>query len=285
MPLRDKHVEYLLGTVNRVIYMSERLAEDDEEPAAAKVKKIELPQPTIQDRIAELVRRHQTHFEEIEDEVFAGKAIDPKAYEYLAAKNVPQAMLAKILQPFEQHWAEIQTARDGECEQLQEAYAHLKTADYRRIEQFYNLLFDAFAQYGRLKKATKKAAVRRPPQKEKIVSKLNYLKTDGTLKLVSINPVDIIGATTLWVYNVKSRKIGRYVADSHAGTLGVKGTSVVGFDEVKSTQKTLRKPPEQLKEFMSASKVELRKWMDTVKATEIKLNGRINADTILLKIQ
>jgi hypothetical protein len=48
--------------------------------------------------------------------------------------------------------------------------------------------------------------------------------------------------------------------------------------------KTLRKPDQQLKEFMKASKVQLRKFLDSIKTTEIALNGRINEDTLLLKV-
>jgi hypothetical protein len=66
--------------------------------------------------------------------------------------------------------------------------------------------------------------------------------------------------------------------------LGVKGTSITGFDEIKSVQKTLRKPEEQLKEFKAAGKVQLRKFLEDIKAVDIKLNGRINEDTILLKV-
>jgi hypothetical protein len=68
------------------------------------------------------------------------------------------------------------------------------------------------------------------------------------------------------------------------GALGVKGTAITGFNESKSVQKTLRKPELQLKDFLSAGKIELRKFMDNIKATDIKLNGRINVDTILLKV-
>jgi hypothetical protein len=67
--------------------------------------------------------------------------------------------------------------------------------------------------------------------------------------------------------------------------LGVKGTSITGFDEHKSVQKTLRKPEEQLKEFKGAGKVALRKFLEDIKAVDIKLNGRLNEDTILLKVQ
>ena len=104
------------------------------------------------------------------------------------------------------------------------------------------------------------------------------------MKVVSVNPLDILGAQELWVYNTKNRKLGKYVADTHVGTLGVKGTSIVGYSESVSVQKTLRKPEQQLKDFLGSNKVQLRKFLENIKATETKLNGRINADTILLKV-
>jgi hypothetical protein len=102
--------------------------------------------------------------------------------------------------------------------------------------------------------------------------------------LVSINPTEIIGAKELWVYNIKSRKVGKYVANEYL-ELGVKGTSITGFNSNLSVQKTLRKPEEQLKEFKAAGKVQLRKFLEDIKAVDIKLNGRINEDVVLLKVQ
>ena len=66
--------------------------------------------------------------------------------------------------------------------------------------------------------------------------------------------------------------------------LSVKGTTIQGFDETLSIQKTLRKPPEQLKEFKDAGKVKLRKFIEEIPTTDTKLNGRINPETILLKV-
>jgi hypothetical protein len=116
------------------------------------------------------------------------------------------------------------------------------------------------------------------------VSKMKYAKTHEPLKLVSVNPEDIIGAKELWIFNTKTRKLGKYVAAEYQD-LSVKGTSIIGFDENNSVQKTLRKPEEQLKEFKAAGKVALRKFLEDIKAVDIKLNGRINEDTVLLKVQ
>ena len=64
-----------------------------------------------------------------------------------------------------------------------------------------------------------------------------------------------------------------------------KGTSIINFDENKSVQKTLRKPIDQLKEFKAAGKVALRKFLDDINAVDTKMNGRINEEIMLLKVQ
>jgi hypothetical protein len=133
-------------------------------------------------------------------------------------------------------------------------------------------------------KVNRKPKAKKAVPAEKIVAKLKYKKADEPLKLVSINPADILGAKELWTYNTKSRKLGKYVAKEFAD-LGVKGTSIVNFDELKSVQKTLRKPADQLKEFKAAGKVALRKFLDDINAVDTKMNGRINDEIMLLKVQ
>ena len=282
MPLRDRHVEYILDAVQRVLTLKADNDEDFEEKP--EVKKAEVYVPTIQDRMNEVAKKHILYFEILEDALFAGEAVDPKAYEYLIKNNVPQVLIGKIQAVFEPRCAEVREARTTKDEDLKDAYAYMKAADYKRYDAFYDKLFQDLTAYNQTKKATKKAAVRKPPAKEKLVRSLKYLKQDAGMKLVSINPVDIVGAEQLWVYNVKNRKLGKYVAEDQGGVLGVKGTTITGFNESKSTQKTLRKPEEQVKAFLASNKVELRKFLENIKTTEIKLNGRINADTILLKV-
>ena len=282
MPLRDRHVEYILEAVKKVLTLKADNDEDFEEKP--EVKKAEVRIPTIQDRMNEVAKKHILYFEMLEDALYTGETVDPKAYEYLTKNNVPQVLIGKISAVFEPRCAEAREARTTKDDDLKDAYAYMKAADYKRYDAFYDKLFADLTAYNQTKKATKKAAVRKPPQKEKLVRGLKYLKQDAGMKLVSINPVDIVGAEQLWVYNVKNRKLGRYVAEDQGGVLGVKGTSITGFNESKSTQKTLRKPEEQIKAFLASNKVELRKFLENIKTTEIALNGRINADTILLKV-
>jgi hypothetical protein len=203
----------------------------------------------------------------------------------LTKNNVPQSQLGKYEALYNARKAELTEAQAKTDKQLTEGYSHYKTADFKRMLGFIDEILEAVQQYRGVKKATKKARAPKVVSKEKVVAKVKYMKEDKALKLVSIPPALIIGAKELWVYNTKTRKLGCYLADSLTGPLGVKGTSITGYDEAKSVAKTLRKPADQLKEFGKAGKVALRTFIKDIRATEVLLNGRLSADIILLKVQ
>lgn len=281
MPMREKELTYLTDRLH------EAINSDNLEPEVAADKAVAVPvmrAPTIQDRLNEKTAEHLAHFEGLYDDVIAGTEVKPDAFNYLTANTVPQSQINKFVELFSNRKSELAAAQAKEDEDLVEAYRHYKSADFKRHYAFFDSILDALDQYRSVKKTQKKARVKRAPNKEKVVSKLKYLKEEKTLKLVSINPVDIVGAQELWVYNTKTRKLYKYVADTLQGPLGVKGTSITGYDEVKSVGKTLRKPEEKLKEFAKASKVQLRKFLEDIKATETQGNGRINAECVLLRI-
>jgi len=206
-----------------------------------------------------------------------------KIYDFLTANRVPQNQLSKYESVYQARSAELAAAQDRTDTQLVESYRHYRAADYRRMFAFIADLLAGIEEYRGVKKAVKKARVRKAPSKEKLVAKLKYAREDRALKAVSINPVDIIGAQMLWVFNTKTRKLGCYVAEN-LGQLGIKGSAITGYDTERSVAKTVRKPDEHIKEFMRAGKVALRTWIKDIKAVEIKLNGRISTDTLLLRV-
>lgn len=261
---------------------------DEDELKALEDAKPAVYTPTIQERVKEAAFRMT---EEIEDAIEAFQAdpetFEPKAFKMLnllKGKEV-KAAHARIIKGFYartlEELLEVPGTKD---EQLKEAYKHISKANLKKITIFYQEIAsacDMLAQEAKVNRAPRKT---KAVSKDKLVSKLKYCKSNEQAKLVSINPTDIIGAKELWVYNVKSRKLGKYVA-SEFNDLGIKGTSITGFDEFKSVQKTLRKPEDQLKEFKACGKVQLRKFLDDIKAVDIKLNGRINEEIVLLKVQ
>jgi hypothetical protein len=280
MPLKPRHIEFLNKSLLEVIAQSDA---EPQEVVAVATKAGEPYRPTIQDRLNEKTSETIGEIEGVYDEVSTGQKADFKPYDFLTINKVPQSQLGKYEAVFAKRKAELEEAQAKADPQLKEAYSHYKAADFKRLITWIDNLLAGIEQYRGVKKATKKAAVRKAPSKEKLVAKLKYAKEDRTLKVVSVNPADIIGASELWVYNIKTRKLGKYVAASYQ-TLNIKGTTIVGYDEDKSVAKTLRKPDEQLKEFARAGKVALRTWIKDIKAVEIKLTGRINEDTLLLKV-
>jgi hypothetical protein len=285
MPLREKELNYLKERIEVALLQDEGdVVESSTGAPMPAAEKVSAKAPTIQDRLNEKTSEHLAHFEGLYDEVVLGGTVDPKAFDYLTANTVPQSQINKFVDLFGARKAELGAAQGKLFEDHVESYKHYKAADYKRHYAFLDAILDALEQYRGVKKATKKARVKRAPNKEKLVSKLKYMKEEKTLKLVSVNPVDIIGAQEVWCYNTKTRKLYKYVADSLTGPLGIKGTSLTGFDLAKSVGKTLRKPDEKLKEFAKATKIQLRKFLEDIKATETIGNGRINADMILLRI-
>jgi len=196
-----------------------------------------------------------------------------------------KAAHARIIRDFyARDLAELEELAGGKGDdQLKEGYSHRTKKQIKAFIAFLKEIESActmLMEEAKINRAPRKAKV---VSKDKLVAKLKFLKSNEPLKLVSINPADIIGAKELWTYNTKNRKLGKYVAsDFH--DLGVKGTSITGFDEVKSVQKTLRKPLDQLKEFKAAGKVQLRKFLEDINAVDTKMNGRINAEIMLLKV-
>jgi hypothetical protein len=279
MPFRGRHIEFIINSVMDVVAKAEPEVLD----AVATPEQVAY-RPTIQDRLAERTSEIIGELEGIFDDVATGVKNPTKLYDYLVANNVVQSQLGKYEDVYKTRKAELELAISRKDDQVREGYSHLKAADFKRIIAWIDDLLAAVEQYRGVKKATKKARVKKAPSREKVVARLKYAKDNAGLKIVSINPADIIGAQALWVYNVKTRKLGRYVAAAYQ-TLNVKGTSIVNFDTDKSVSKTLRKPDEKLREFAKAGKVALRKFLDDIKATEAKMNGRISADVVLLKVE
>ncbi len=276
---------WLRERINEVI----REGKDDiDEEAEAKVEKPAVFTPSIQDRVREAAYKMTEEIEDaIENFQTDPENFDPKAFKILnllKGKEAKAAHARIIKQFYARDLAELEELASGNAdEQLREGYSHRSRKQIKNLIAFYQEIMSACDMLGQEAKVNRKPRKAKVVPKDKIVAKLKFKKTDEPLKLVSINPADIIGSKELWVFNTKTRKLGKYVANEYMD-LGVKGTTITGFNEHTSVQKTIRKPEEKLKEFKAAGKVQLRKFLEDINATDTKMNGRINEETILLKI-
>ena len=318
-----EHWESLPGTSGELTcgierFLKKRVAEAIEIGSKVVVEKKEEEKeegkkyvPTIQERIRDQSFAMMDDVDEcLEGWVESPTSFDPKGFDIKAhfKKVQPTQAHARKIKSMYEH--ELDDFNDLErmptkgqlkkmefleadhWDQLKEGYAHLKKGDVKNFRSAIDTLMTELDFIIEQAKATRKP--RKPKQRSasKVVEKLKFSKADPKYSLASIDPTLIVGANELWVFNVKTRKLGKYIASNidpkglqRDGTgLSVKGTTIIGFDENTSIQKTLRKPADQLKEFKSAGKVALRKFLDEIPTTDTKLNGRCNPDTVLLKV-
>jgi hypothetical protein len=240
-------------------------------------KVVDNPKPPI-DIQARIVQKTNTHIELIENEIDA--VMDGgtfSAYEFFKNNEV-SAQSANIIRDFYLPAYEQLKTPDT---QTKEAYG--KTL--KKWAEFYAALISDCDRFVNNKKAVRVSAPRKIKTKSAvdIIKELKFQKEDNALKIVSIHPTEVVGCQQLWTYNTKYKQLTVFNASGPTG-ITVKGTTLIGFDVEASSQKNLRKPEESIKQLLGSGKVALRKFMDTIKAVENKPSGRINENTILLKV-
>lgn len=204
-------------------------------------------------------------------------------YTWMVENEVKPMHASKIAEYFKKRasdWIEIIESKD---EYVKESYPRPRKEMIEGAKFFGAIATDAE------KLASNKSAARKPRKKkpvsfEKKVKNLKFKKDDIDNKLVSIDPVKIVGADKLWIYNIKTRRLGIYVATDAAG-LDVKGSAIQNYKYGESVSKTLRKPKDVLSRVLDGGKIVLRKVMGEINSKSVELNGRINKDTILLRVE
>ena len=316
-PKEDEHWQSLPGTMGKVkpsiewvrIGVAKGIEKGKslvEQKAKEEAKKINVYKPTIQERLYQAAINMTVEIDDVmESDV---DLIDLKSFTPLKWLKIHRCKgnHAKIIKTFyepgfnELHEllnplsakekAQLTEQEKDWRSQLEESFNAFTKDEIKSRYNAYKLIVDACDMMLDTAKLNRKSRKVKPKSAEKLVAKIKYKQQDERTALVSINPADIIKSEMLWVYNIKTRKLGKYQAENldplkqkREGTgLSIKGTTLIGFKETESLQKTLRKPAEQLSEFKKCGKIQRKKFFENLKVTETKLNGRINAETILL---
>ena len=240
---------------------------------------------SVQERVFEKTRDYMGEIESAIDDCFFVKdfktVFDP--YDLMKTLDIKGAHTKYIIPVYQKKLEEIEETIKGKDEQLVEGYSFLSKKELKEYASLLKRIIDDCARIAHTAKLTRAPRKKKAKPVDKIIEKLQFKKEDNEYKAASINPVDIIGAIQLWVFNTKTRKLGCYNA-TDAGGLNVKGTSLINFNEETSVQKTIRKPEVVLPATLKAGKVALRKVLSDINAVEQALTGRINSDTILLRV-
>lgn len=238
----------------------------------------------IQDRIRERASECMGEIEGlIDDLVLSDFKANVSPYATFHAFEIKAVHTRYILDTIKKRRAEFDEAMTSKDSQIKEAYSNFTKTQLKKLVAFCDqVIVDC-------NKVTQTSIKNRKPRKRKVkspdqlVAKVKICEEFKELNLKSIDVKTILGATQLWVYNTKTRKLGCYHANDVDG-FSIKGTTIQNFNETKSIQKKLRKPEVAVPEVLNGGKVMLRNFMDGIRAVESPLNGRLNADIVLLRI-
>ena len=253
---------------------------------SASVEETTQARLTIQDHLRERISECAAELEGMFDEFLtqgARMSADFKPIAQIRGMNVSPQMIGTIATSWKERLAEFEETIEGRDGDLVEAYGHLTKLQLRNCVKFCETVINDCASYVQIKKVERKPRAKRAVSPEKLSSKFKYLREFAELNLVSATPASLVNSSEAWLYDTKKRKLIHVLADAHIGTFTVKGSSIVAFDAANSSQKTLRKPAEQIRSVTSVGKPAARKVYKDIKSTEIRFNGRGNENLIILK--
>ena len=248
-----------------------------------KVVTEDAPKVNIQDRIREKASEEAGEVEGLIDDFVLGGCKNPMDMEsYFRSRNLSSVVMTKICNTFIERAKEIEEVLTSDDPQLKEGYSNFTKPELRRFKDFLDSIVVAANSRASVKPTRKKRKVKEKPATV-LVAKMNYAKDFAELGLVSVAPEKVIGALQVWTYNTKTKLLGVYNADNAKG-LSVKGSTLQNFNEQTSIGKRLRKPAVTIKELMEAGKVKIKKILPDLSTKESNLTGRMNSDTIILRI-
>lgn len=203
--------------------------------------------------------------------------------------NAPKPLAQKVYDYYKPLYDEIEELVTKKTPDLVECYRNLKTAkDKKDYLAFIKNIIDDCQKFLNAATASKVRAPRKPRVKkkvpvEKLVAKVKYQKQSAEYKLTSVDPAALVGATEAYLFNTKYRHLVQIVAASVDG-FSIKGTTITNIREESCLKKTLRKPEEVLTEIGGTTKARAAKIFLDLKTKAAPANGRLNEETIILKV-
>lgn len=196
------------------------------------------------------------------------------------SNGLTNSQIKVVKEKFQHELDEWKLALAGTDKDIKEAYATYDKPRKKRVIEFLTVVMSTKSV---VQSVGRKPRKKKTPSVEKLVKKVLFMPKDPETGTQSVSAEEIIGAKELWIYNAKNRKLGVYYATNPMEGLSVKGTTVLAYNTSTSVTKNLRKPKEQLAEFMGSGRVAMKKVFADIRSVAQSIAPRLGRETILLK--
>ena len=271
--LMDKVI--LLIDSGKVLYNQKKL----EQKAKANVITIS-PQMRLERKIKNTIMQELL---ELEDQWIEGEDTTINLYDRFKFHGLTNTAISHVKPQVEGWLLDYEDAYFKRCEQAVEGYSHVKKSSLKHRINVCKSMLEDMERIKSASKATRTIKISRPKAADKQVSKLQYKNLDDEYKIVSMHPIGIIGKRRLYTFNVKHRELNMYYTENPKG-FEVSGSTLKNFDKEQSIKIRLRKPNDILPLVLNKTPIQLQKELTALK-TKVQIpNGRINNDTLLLRV-
>ena len=220
---------------------------------------------------------------ELEDKWIDGDDATINIYDRFKYHGLTNTAISYVKPMIEGWLLDYEDAYYKRCDQAVEGYSHLKkSALNHRIKVCQAMLAD-LERIRSATKASRNVKVKRPKSVDKQVAKVQYKKEDNEFKIVSINPIQIPTKTRLYAFNTNNKNVIEYVTESVNG-FEISGSTIKNFSKGASRAICLRKPLDFLPIVLQKTPKQIDAAWQTLKTKTRVPNGRINKDTILLRV-
>jgi hypothetical protein len=221
----------------------------------------------------------------LEDEWIEGKTTDIDLYTLFQKHELKGAAAPYLKDRIQFMRDEYEGAYSKKDKDLVEGYSHLSRKELKRRLDVCERMLTDLDKIQAASKATRKKRTPKARTADKQIKQLKYLKEDKTdYKLVSVDPLSVPGAFRLYTFNVKNRELCEYTTLSANG-FEIKGTTIQNFDPETSRKTRLRKPDDFLPIVLKKTVNQIDKEWKKLSTKTSEPSGRINADTILLRVE
>ena len=208
---------------------------------------------------------------------------DFSLYNFMKIQNCAGQTARDIISHYKGIQEELREMLDDKTPDLVEGYGHMTTKQQNAFCDFIATLINDAEKFLTGKNATRKPRAKKITPVTKQVEKVIYQKENADFKITSTPPVNIIGAMEVYLFNTKTRVI-KYLTCERREGFAVRGTTILHFDVENSFKKKLRKPELTLTSLAKSTKAKALKELKALKTAQTPADGRINADTVILKV-
>jgi hypothetical protein len=220
---------------------------------------------------------------ELEDKWIDGEDATINIYDRFKFHGLTNTAISHVKPMIEGWLLDYEDAYYKRCEQAVEGYSHLKRSVLNQRIKICTAMLEDLERIRSATKASRNVKIKRPKSIDKQVAKVQYKKEDNDFKIVSINPIQIPTKTRLYTFNTKSKMIIEYVTESVNG-FEISGSTIKNFSKGSSRTICLRKPLDFLPIVLQKTPKQIDDAWQTLKTKTKVPNGRINNDTILLRV-